>query len=467
MNEELQAQALAAWLDACGSGAYIPAPPILDADVVEAIYALHPEFARPPRFNMDELLGELKHGPLAAKAQPPSLPEVEVSVLAVEPANKAPANKAPANTAPGSAAAKAPVAASRHRVETAPSDTSPRAASRQASRPNERVWSRWMTSGAVGFTAAAAAWLLVISGEPARDSAHDAAATATAAPAAPRPAADAAAEGAAAAGAGLAEVAAAPAAKAVVAEAALPLPADVAVVPLPASAPGAAPVAEVAAEATSAAALDIAQAAPPPPPQDAAQGLVADAPAADALAAPQRARQVEAPASPAPAAPMTTSAGAGNAAVIAESEAKSVKDASNVGRAEAASKAEMEADDAEVAASGAAAGPTYTDWRAGLSSDQRIRLEGAISSAEGQARRGDPGAAARGLQPFIVQPARAGLNVAARAAEFALQANDPRLATSLCERGLKLGGAGTQERSRVEALLAKARQQSATLQLPH
>lgn len=465
MNEELQAQALAAWLDACGSGAYIPAPPILDADVVEAIYALHPEFARPPRFNMDELLGELKHGPLAAKVQPPSLPEVEVSLLAVGPAaNTAPVNTATANTAPGNAAlpSKAPVAASRHRVE-ASTDTSPRAASRQAPRPNERVWTRWMTSGAVGFTAAAAAWLLVISGEPVHDNAHEAAATVTAAPAAPRPAADAAVEGAAPAGSGLAEVAAAPASKAVVAEAALPLPSE-AVVPVP-GAPGSAP--EVAAEATAAAALDLSlAAAPPPPPQAAAQGLAADAPAVDALAAPQRSLQDEERAILAPAAPMAASAGAGNTAVIAESEAKSLKDASNVRRAEASAKAEMEADDADVAASGESAGPTYTDWRAGLSSDQRIRLEGALASAEAQAHRGDPGAAARSLQPFIIQPARAGLNVAARAAEFALQANDPRLATSLCERALKLGGAGTQERSRVDALLTKARQQSATLQLP-
>ncbi len=446
MNEELQAQALAAWLDACGSGAYIPAPPILDADVVEAIYALHPEFARPPRFNMDELLGELKHGPLAAKVQPPSLPEVEVSVLAVEPANRAPV------------ASRAPVAASRHRVEAAPADTSPRAASRQGPRPNERVWTRWMTSGAVGFTAAAAAWLLVISGEPAHETAHEAAATVTAAPAAPRPAPDAAV-GAAPAGSGLAEVAAAPTSKAVVAEAALPSPATAA---------PAAPLAEVtvAEGAVGAAAGGIAPPLPPPPPQAAAQGLVvADAPAVDAVAtAPQRAPRDEEQALQAPSAPMATNAG--NTAVIAESEAKSLKDASNVRRADVSAKAEMEADDADLSASGESAGPSYTDWRSGLSTDQRVRLEGAIASAEAQAQRGDPGAAARSLQPFIIQPARAGLNVAARAAEFALQANDPRLATSLCERALKLGGAGTQERSRVDALLTKARQQSATLQLP-
>lgn len=451
MNEELQAQALAAWLDACGSGAYIPAPPILDADVVEAIYALHPEFARPPRFSMDELLGELTRGPLAAKVQP-SLPEV--SVLAVEPANKAPASPS-----------KAPEAASRHRADAASANSSTRAASRQAPRPNERAWVRWVTGGAAGFTAAAAAWLLVISGDAVRESAHDAPAAVSAAPVAPRPSGDPAAEGAAPAGSGLAEVAAAPSSKAVVAEAVLPAAGAV-----PTSAQSDEVAAEVAAEAAGATALDLSKAAPPPP-LAAAQGLVADAPAAsvtaDALAAaPQRARDEAPSPSPSPAPPMGMSAGAGNTAVIAESEAKSLKDASSARRAEEAAKSEMQADDAELASSGESAGPTYTDWRAGLSSDQRVRLEGAISSAEAQARRGDPGAAARSLQPFIVQPARAGLNVAARAAEFALQANDPRLATSLCERALKLGGAGTQERSRVDALLTKARQQSATLQLP-
>jgi hypothetical protein len=442
MNEELQAQALAAWLDACGSGTYIPAPPGLDAEVVEAVYALHPEFARPPRFDMDELLGELTRGPLAAKAQVANIPVVEVRVF--EAANKAPA-------------AHVPVATSRHRAASGAEPTAgvPRA-ERGLSR-SSGVWSRWVGSGAVGLMAATAAWLLVVSGAPV----HDVPTPEEPVASGPRPAADLSP---ATEGAGQAEVAAAATSRVVVGEAVIPpaapaAPAAPGTAPLPGAAL-AAPLAEVASAPVAAQAAVVAEAAPPPSASGDADAMAGAQPDA-ALAAPQRARPADESQAYA-AAPMALSAGAANAPVIAESEAKSLKDSTSARRSEEA-KAEA---DAELAFDDQAAEPAYTDWRAGLSNDQRLRLEGALANAEAQARRGDAGAGARSLQPFIIQPARAGLNVAARAAELALQANDPRLASSLCERALKLGGSGTAERSRVEALLSKAQKQIATLQLP-
>ena len=45
---------------------------------------------------------------------------------------------------------------------------------------------------------------------------------------------------------------------------------------------------------------------------------------------------------------------------------------------------------------------------------------------------------------------------AARAAEYALSANDPAKAVSLCDRGLRLSAGSTPERAELTALKAKA-----------
>ena len=60
MNEQEQAELLAAWLEDPGSNP----PDGLDTDVVEAAIALHPELAPAPRLSVDDILGEVRSGPL-------------------------------------------------------------------------------------------------------------------------------------------------------------------------------------------------------------------------------------------------------------------------------------------------------------------------------------------------------------------------------------------------------------------
>jgi len=61
MNEQEQAELLAAWLEDPSSGT----PTGLDPDVVEGVVALHPELAPAPRLSADDILGEVRTGPLA------------------------------------------------------------------------------------------------------------------------------------------------------------------------------------------------------------------------------------------------------------------------------------------------------------------------------------------------------------------------------------------------------------------
>lgn len=70
MNEETQAELLAAWLDGGG-----PPPEGLDPDVVESAIALRPELAAPPSVTADEILASLTAGPLAGPPPNASLTE--------------------------------------------------------------------------------------------------------------------------------------------------------------------------------------------------------------------------------------------------------------------------------------------------------------------------------------------------------------------------------------------------------
>lgn len=64
MSEEKRAQLLARWLDQAGDP-----PEDLEPDVVEAMVALRPDLAPPPRVDLDEILASVREGPLAAEPQ--------------------------------------------------------------------------------------------------------------------------------------------------------------------------------------------------------------------------------------------------------------------------------------------------------------------------------------------------------------------------------------------------------------
>ena len=67
MSVEQQAKALADWL-ASNPGAEPPEG--VDSDVIEAVYSLRPDLAPAPRVSMDDILGLVTAGPLAAPATP-------------------------------------------------------------------------------------------------------------------------------------------------------------------------------------------------------------------------------------------------------------------------------------------------------------------------------------------------------------------------------------------------------------
>lgn len=77
MNEEAQAELLAAWL----AGEHEGIPEGLDPDVVEATLSLRPELAPPPALTADDILASVTTGPLAGMptgaslAEPPQVPE--------------------------------------------------------------------------------------------------------------------------------------------------------------------------------------------------------------------------------------------------------------------------------------------------------------------------------------------------------------------------------------------------------
>lgn len=85
MSVEQQAQALADWL-ADNPGAEPPAG--VDTDVIEAVYSLRPDLAPAPRVSMDDILGMVSSGPLAAPA------------IVAAPIETAPAKKTVVSTVP-------------------------------------------------------------------------------------------------------------------------------------------------------------------------------------------------------------------------------------------------------------------------------------------------------------------------------------------------------------------------------
>jgi hypothetical protein len=399
MNEHQQAERLASWLEAND----LP-PPGLDEDVVEAIYALRPELAPAPRVSVDELLASLNAGPLASEPlwEPPATPANDVA-------------------------------------------------------PAQLRWARYLGGGAVGTLAAAAMALLVFGNSPQPERMMEA----------PAP-----------------EAAAAPAAA-------------------PTGVPGA-PPAQVAAKQAPIPEVEPTPAKDVPPAED----LVADAKPTEAGAEVAEALKAEealggalADAKPTQTAePAATTdavvmgdamddADLGNTATGAEpltasapTEAERREAPKKEPIAEAQEEAEGHAEvtaarsggagaksaRADAPASPAPAGPSAEQrdeekakkptpsWGAGMEEAAVAEVQAALDKASARARKADYRGAISTLEPFIRAPARAGMYAAARAAEYALSANDPAKAVSLCDRGLRLSAGSTPERAELAALKAKA-----------
>lgn len=83
MNEQQQAESLAAWL--AGGG---PPPEGLDDDVVETVVALRPELAAPARVSADDILATVTEGPLARTGGPPVGASLAPELAVPEPSNR-------------------------------------------------------------------------------------------------------------------------------------------------------------------------------------------------------------------------------------------------------------------------------------------------------------------------------------------------------------------------------------------
>jgi len=73
---------LAHWLDASSQGQHPADPAGLEPDVVEAVYALRPDLAPPPRVSIDDILAGLTEGPLAPTAAAHATEQREAAALA-------------------------------------------------------------------------------------------------------------------------------------------------------------------------------------------------------------------------------------------------------------------------------------------------------------------------------------------------------------------------------------------------
>ena len=86
-HEERQAQVLADWLD--GAGGELPDG--LDVEVAEAMIALRPDLAPPPRVTADDILAGLAMGPLVEGASGQAASVVGAELVAFPPASGSPA----------------------------------------------------------------------------------------------------------------------------------------------------------------------------------------------------------------------------------------------------------------------------------------------------------------------------------------------------------------------------------------
>ena len=397
MNEHQQAERLASWLEAND----LP-PPGLDEDVVEAIYALRPELAPAPRVSVDELLASLNAGPLAS-----------------EPLWEPPA--APANDGA----------------------------------PAQLRWARYLGGGAVGTLAAAAMALLVFGNSPQPERTLEAPAPeAAAAPGAtPTGVPGAAPAQVAAKQAPIPEVEPTPAKD-------VP-PAEDLVADAQPAGDGAEEVTEALKAEEALGALADAKPAPPAEPaattdavvmgdamDDADAGNTAAGAAPLTASAPTEAERREAPKQPIAEAQEEAEGYAEVTAARAGGGAKSARADAPASPAPAGPPAEQRDEEKVKKAT--------PSWGAGMEEAAVAEVQAALDKASARARKADYRGAISTLEPFIRAPARAGMYAAARAAEYALSANDPAKAVSLCDRGLRLSAGSTPERAELTALKAKA-----------
>jgi hypothetical protein len=421
MNEQRSADALAAWLAAGGA----TPPPDLDPEVVEAVVALRPDLAPAPRVRADDILASLTAGPLARGAAP-----VEAEVLPfptraarVEPASPTAAEPLPValvevvedDEADGGDGGE-PVDVSPIDAEVEAWEADPRHAADVVELEQRRFGrSRAWAIGSVGLAAAAAVALFVAGGERSPSAERVPVASVPASAPAPEPAVleDV-----------IPEVPLEEKPKATVADA----------------------KALAAAAKSATAALDALLAGPPPAAQVVA---VADATVTSGLVGEAGA----------------VGNTAGDAVAVADDDEAAEPSAPPEGGRGGVIGGGASLDRGGYGAGGGGAAPAASAPVAASAPELRGPSSKVIAEAEApakeEAKKAPSPAAlakARTLEAQIVAPTASGQKVAAQAAQAALDGGDPAYALVLIKKGFALGGEGTPERARLEALKATATQ---------
>lgn len=425
MNEEQQAQALARWLESGGD------PPVgMDPDAIEAVYALRPDLAPPPRVSIDDILGDVASGPFA-HADPPGAQVVPFPVPASLPE-------------PDAAPEPEPVPA------------------------NDTLgWRRW-GGGLVGVLAAAVAMFVVLDPGPSFE-AGDAATTPAAADAptlqtvstdkmvAPKPGSvrkERSVTPSPRAGRGYAKKGEAPpppqGVKRSVEERRAPA--------TPAEADAVADLGEEDREDQDGT-LEQAGGLGTRAIGSARKEAIANTASgfsADVIAEAEPVQEELGSEEPTPGAPKKDDP---EDAVAFADETEADDAVAEELALEPAEAAEPEYQTAvPVAASG-----TYRREEARLADqdvayeDASVNITGVIADAQGIAARQGPAEAAQHLAAWVAAPASSGLPAAVAAVQYAIQAGDKKLALSLANKGLRLKGGAESDRRRLEQLRDQAK----------
>jgi hypothetical protein len=424
MNEQRSADALAAWLAAGGA----TPPPDLDPEVAAAVFALRPDLAPAPRVRADDILASVMAGPLARAAAPSEAvpPPLEAAVLPFPVRAPRPAPEAlPVAVVEVVDDDEADGAGDGEPVDLMPIDaeveaweSDPHHAADVIELEGRRFGrSRALAIGSVGLAAAAAAALFVAGGgSPSAPERTTVAAAPTAAPA-PEPAA---------------------------------IDELIPEVPLeekPKATAADAKALAAAARSATAAVDALLAGLPGGPPPEAAVAAATPAADGDAVAV---ADEADAAAANAP-------TGAVSGAEVGTGGLGFPGGGSNVGSGLSALGLE---------GSGYGGGGAVTRGAAPVAaapppSSKVIAEAEAPAQAKEEAKKAPSPAAlakARSLESQIVAPAASGQKVAAQAAQAALDGGDPAYALVLIKKGLALGGEGTPERARLDALKATVTQ---------
>jgi len=90
-----------------------------------------------------------------------------------------------------------------------------------------------------------------------------------------------------------------------------------------------------------------------------------------------------------------------------------------------------------------------SSWRNSVDASSLSAIDGALQVAEAEATGGNPAAAAASVSAYIQPPAASGQYLASKAARWYLDAGDPKAAASTARRGLALGSGNTAYRSQL------------------